>query len=249
MNIKLIIEYNGIGFNGWQKQPNKLNIQGSIEKAIYEITGERVELIGAGRTDTNVHAFNQVANFHINSNFSVDKYPVALNSKLKKQIIIKSAEVVPDNFHSRYNAKSRTYRYVINNSDTESSITKDFEYFMYSNLDIINMQKAIRYFEGEHDFAAFKSSGVSSKNSVRTIYKTEVKEVVNPDDGRKRIYIEITASGFLYNMVRIIAGTLLDVGLGKIPYNEIPNIIASKDRTKAGQTLPAKALFLLNIDY
>ena len=110
MNIKLIIEYNGIGFNGWQKQPNKLNIQGSIEKAIYEITGERVELIGAGRTDANVHAFNQVANFHINSNFSVDKYPVALNTKLKKQIINKSAEEVPDNFHSKYNAKSRTYR-------------------------------------------------------------------------------------------------------------------------------------------
>lgn len=159
--------------------------------------------------------YGQVANFHTDSDFPVEKYPVALNAKLKNRIIIKSAEIVPDDFHSRYSAKSRTYRYVINNSDTESALNNDFEYFYYSKLDIEAMQKAIKYFEGEHDFSAFKSSGTSSKNSVRTIYKAEIKEIINFDDNRKRIYIELTGSGFLYNMVRIIAGTLLEVGLRK----------------------------------
>ena len=249
MNIKLIIEYNGIGFSGWQKQKNKMNIQGRIEKAIYDITGEEVELIGAGRTDANVHAFNQVANFHTDSEFPIEKYPVALNAKLKNQITIKSAEIVSEDFHSRYHAKSRTYRYIINNSKTESSIKKDFEYFIYSDLDINAMQKAIKCFEGEHDFSSFKSSGVSGKNSIRTIYQAEVREVKDLDDGRNRIYIELKGSGFLYNMVRIIAGTLLEVGLGKISPEDISDIINAKDRTKAGQTLPAKALFLLNVEY
>ena len=249
MNIKLVIEYNGLNFNGWQKQKNKLNIQGRIEKAIFDITGKEVELIGAGRTDANVHAYNQIANFHTDSEFPIEKYSVALNAKLKNNIIIKSAELVSDNFHSRYNAKSRTYRYIINNSDTESSLKCDFEYFMYSKLDIKKMQEAIKYFEGEHDFSAFKSSGTSSKSSIRKIYKAEVKEVIDKDDNRKRIYIELTGSGFLYNMVRIISGTLLEVGLGKIEVNEVKDIIKSKDRKKAGKTLPAKALFLLKVDY
>lgn len=249
MNIKLVIEYNGIDFDGWQKQKNKLNIQGRIEKAIFDVTGKEVDLIGAGRTDANVHAFGQVANFHIDSDFPVEKYPVALNTKLKNKITIKSAEIVSDDFHSRYNAKSRTYRYVINNSDTESALTNNFEYFMYSKLDVKKMNDAVKYFEGIHDFSSFKASGTSSKSSIREIYKAEVREVIDLNDGRKRIYFEITASGFLYNMMRIIAGTLLEVGLGKIEPNEIINIIEAKDRKKAGQTLPAKALFLLNVEY
>ncbi len=249
MNIKLTIEYNGIYFSGWQKQKNKLNIQGRIEKAIFDITGEEVELIGAGRTDANVHAYNQVANFRTKSEFPVDKYPVALNAKLKNQIIIKNAEEMPEDFHSRYHAKSRTYRYIINNSSTESALTNNFEYFYYSKLNIENMQRAIKQFEGEHDFSAFKTSGTSTKNSIRTIYEANVKEVIDPNDGRTRIYIELKGSGFLYNMVRIIAGTILDVGLGKINPDEITNIIESKDRQMAGQTLPAKALHLMNVEY
>ena len=208
-NIKLEIEYNGKGFNGWQKQPNKLNIQGEIEKAIYEVTNENVELYASGRTDAGVHAFLQVANFKTESNISIEKLPLALNSKLKKTIIIKSASEVDLDFHARYNAKGKKYRYIINNSLCGSAIYKDLEYHMPIKLDVSKMEQAIKYFEGEHDFKAFKSSGTSSKSSVRKILKTEIKQE------NERIIIELTGTGFLYNMVRIISGTLVDVGLRK----------------------------------
>lgn len=242
-NIKLTIEYDGKDFNGWQKQPNKLNIQGEIERAISEITGEEIELIASGRTDAGVHAIAQVANFKTNSNFPAEKYPIALNSKLKKSIRIQKAEEVEERFHSRYNCKKKTYRYIINNSEYGSSIYRNLEYFIPQKLNIEAMKKAIKYFEGEHDFKGFKASGTSSKSSVRIIYNAQIKQ-----DG-KRIIIELTGNGFLYNMVRIISGTLVDVGLEKIKPEEIPNIIELKDRTKAGKTLPPHALYLVKVEY
>ena len=208
-NIKLTIEYDGKKFNGWQKQPDKLNIQGEIENAIKEITGEEVELIGSGRTDAGVHAFGQVANFKTNSELPIEKFAIAINSKLKKSIVIKQAEEADERFHARYNAKQKTYRYLINNSKQGTAIYRDLECHIPMNLNIKEMKKAAKYFEGEHDFKAFKASGTSSKSSVRTIYKAEVIE-----DGEK-IKIELTGNGFLYNMVRIISGTLVDVGLRK----------------------------------
>ena len=242
-NIKLTIEYDGKKFNGWQKQPEKLNIQGEIENAIKEITGETVELYASGRTDAGVHSLGQIANFKTESNIKISKIPIALNSKLKKSIVIKSAEEVPESFHARYNAKGKKYRYIINNSLTGSAIYRDLEYHMPIKLDIEKMKQAVKYFEGEHDFKAFKSSGTSSKSSVRNIYKAEI---IEKDE---RISIELTGSGFLYNMVRIISGTIVDVGLGKISPEEIPNIIESKDRTKAGKTLPAHGLYLVEVYY
>ena len=242
-NIKLTIEYDGKDFNGWQKQPNKLNIQGEIEKAIYNITKEEVDLIGSGRTDAGVHALGQIANFKTNSNISIEKLPLAINSQLKNSIIIKKAEVVDERFHSRYNAKQKTYRYIINNSKSGTAIYRNLEYCFPIELDVEKMKEATKYFEGEHDFKAFKSSGTSGKNSVRTIYKAIVKK-----EG-ERIIIELTGNGFLYNMVRIISGTLLEVGMGKIAPDEIKNIIDSKDRQKAGKTLPAHGLYLVEVLY
>lgn len=244
-NIKLTIEYDGKPFNGWQKQQNRLNIQGEIEKAISNITKEDVDLIGSGRTDAGVHALGQVANFRTNSNIPIDKMAIAINSQLKNSIVIKEAVEVDEKFHSRYNAKRKTYRYVINNSKYGSAIYRNLEYCFPIKLDVEKMKEAAKYFEGEHDFKAFKSSGTSSKSSVRTIYKAEVKY----DKEAEKIVIELTGNGFLYNMVRIISGTLLDVGLGKIKPTDIPNIIESKDRQKAGKTLPAQGLFLLNVNY
>ena len=151
----------------------------------------------------------QIANFKTNSNIEIEKIPYALNSKLKKSIVIKNAEEVEERFHSRYNAKQKTYRYVVNNSKFGSAIYRDLEYHMPIKLDVKSMKKAVKYFEGEHDFSSFKASGTSSKSSRRTIYKAEIIE-----DG-ERIKIELTGNGFLYNMVRIIAGTLVDVGLRK----------------------------------
>lgn len=242
-NIKLTIEYDGKEFNGWQKQPNKLNIQGEIEKAIGEITGEEIDLIASGRTDAGVHSLGQTANFKTNSNIPIEKFPIAINSKLKKSIVIKSAEEVDERFHSRYSVKSKKYRYTINNSQYGSAIYRDMEYHFPFDLDVQKMQEAAKFFEGEHDFKAFKASGTSSKSSVRTIFKAEV--IKNED----RIYIELTGNGFLYNMVRIISGTLVDVGTGKIKPEEIKDIIESKERIRAGKTLPARGLCLVEVNY
>lgn len=242
-NILLTIEYDGKDFNGWQKQPNKLNIQGEIERAIEEITGEKVDLIASGRTDAGVHALAQMANFKTNSKLPVEKYPIALNTKLKKSIRIQKAEEVEENFHSRYHCKQKTYRYIINNSGQGSSIYRNLEHFIPNKLDVEKMQEAVKYFEGEHDFKAFKASGTSSKSSVRTIYKAKVEKQ------GERIIIELTGNGFLYNMVRIITGTLVEVGLGKIKPEEISEIIEKKERANAGKTLPPQGLYLVKVEY
>lgn len=236
-----MMEKNSIG---WQKQPDKLNIQGTIEKAIERITGEQVDLMASGRTDRGVHALGQVANFKTNSNIPIKKFAIAINSNLKKSILIKSAEEVDERFHSRLTCKKKTYRYVINNSKYGTAIYRNLETHIPIKLNIEEMQKAIKFFEGEHDFKAFKSSGTSSKSSVRTIYKAEVKQM--PND---KIWIELTGNGFLYNMVRIIAGTLVEVGLGKIKAEEINDIMESKRRENAGKTLPPQGLYLVNVEY
>ena len=188
--------------------------------------------------------FGQVANFKTNSKLPIEKFPIALNSNLKSSIKIQKAEEVDERFHSRLNCKKKTYRYIINNSKNGTAIYRNLETHIPQKLDVEKMQQAVKYFEGEHDFKAFRSSGTSSKSSVRTIYKAEVIEMPN-----ERIYIELTGSGFLYNMVIIISGTLVDVGLGKIEPDQIKDIIESKDRTKAGKTLQPQGLYLLKVEY
>ena len=243
-NIKIIIEYDGKNFAGWQNQPGKTSIQGEIEKAINEITGEDVDLIASGRTDAGVHALGQTANFHTESNLPVDRFTYALNSKLPKSIVVKNAEEVDDRFHSRYNCKGKTYRYIINNNEFPSALERYREFHVPYTLNLEDMEKALKKFEGEHDFKGFKSSGGSpKKTTVRTITKAEMKE----NDGR--IIIELTGDGFLYNMVRIICGTVVDVGLGKINEAEIEDIINSGDRTRAGKTLPPHGLYLVKVFY
>jgi len=229
---------------GWQKQPDKLNIQGSIEAAIEQITGEKIELNASGRTDAGVHALGQVANFKTNSNLPVEKFPIAINSKLKKSIRILEAQEVDEKFHSRLTCKRKTYRYIIDNSSTGSAIYRNLETHIPQKLDVEKMKEAIKYFEGEHDFKAFKASGTSSKSSVRTIYEAKVYKV-EPC----KIYIELTGSGFLYNMVRIISGTLVDVGLEKIKPQDIKKIILEGKRENAGKTLPPNGLYLINVEY
>ena len=242
-NIRLTIEYDGKEFNGWQKQPNKLNIQGNLEKVISDLTKEEIEIIGSGRTDAGVHALGQVANFKTNSNIPIEKIAIAINSRIKQSIRIKKAEEVDERFHSRYNCKRKTYRYIINTSETGSAIYRNLEYNIKMQLDVKKMQEAVNFFVGEHDFSAFKSSGTSSKSSVRTIYNAKVEQ-----DG-ERIIIELTGNGFLYNMVRIISGTLVEVGLNKIKPEDITKIIESKNRQNAGKTLPPCGLYLVSVEY
>ncbi len=188
--------------------------------------------------------FGQVANFKTNSTIPIEKFAIAINSNLKKSILIKLAEEVDERFHSRLSCKKKTYRYVINNSQMGTAIYRNLETQIKEKLDIKKMQEAVKYFEGEHDFKAFKASGTSSKSSVRTIYKAEVIKKDND-----RIYIELTGNGFLYNMVRIIAGTLVEVGMGKIEPKKIKEIIESKKRENAGKTLPPNGLYLVKVIY
>ena len=188
--------------------------------------------------------FGQVANFKTNSTLPIEKFPIALNCNLKAAIRIKSAEEVDLRFHSRLNCKKKTYRYIINNSPEGTAIYRNLETHIPQKLDVEKMKEAVKYFEGEHDFKAFRSSGTSSKSSVRTIYKAEVIEMPG-----ERIYIELTGNGFLYNMVRIIAGTLVDVGIGKVEPSDIEKIIESKERSNAGKTLQPQGLYLLKVEY
>ena len=226
-NYKIILQYEGTRYRGWQRQESTGDtIQGRLEALLFKMTGTITQVHGSGRTDAGVHALGQVANFKTESSIPIDKFAIAINSKLKKSIVIKSAEEVDDRFHSRYSVKEKTYRYTINNSKYGTALFREMEYHFPVKLNTSKMSEAAKYFEGTHDFAAFKASGTSSKSSVRTIYKAEVYEK------DERIYIELTGNGFLYNMVRIIAGTLLDVGLEKIETEAIKEIIESKDRKR-----------------
>ena len=225
-NIKLVIEYDGKNFAGWQTQPGKVSIQSEIERAIKEVTGEEVDLTASGRTDAGVHAIGQVANFHTDTKIEIHKIPYALNSKLPKSIVIKSAEEVPERFHSRYLCKGKTYRYIINNNEFPSALNRYREFHISQKLDICKMREALKCFEGTHDFKGFQSSGSPTE-----------------------ITVELSGDGFLYNMVRIIVGTIVDVGLGKIRVEDLPEIIESKDRTRAGKTLPPHGLYLVQVRY
>lgn len=242
-NIKLIIEYDGKEYSGWQKQNNSKTIQETIEKAINKATGEKVELIGSSRTDAGVHARGMVANFNTDSTIPPEKFREAVNRNLPDDIAIIKSEEVSAEFHSRYCSKGKTYSYTIINRYEEVVIGKDYVYQVKGKLDIESMVKACVYFVGKHDFAAFKSNGSSVKTSTRTIFE------LNLTNNNDEIKIYISADGFLYNMVRIIVGTLIKVGKGKIKVEDIKNIIDSKDRSKSGPCVKANGLVLEKVFY
>jgi tRNA pseudouridine38-40 synthase len=242
-NIKLTIEYDGTNYHGWQSQQNAIAVQDIVIKAIRKITGEDFSLTGSSRTDTGVHAYGQVANFFTESRIPVDKFPFALNSALPEDIVIKKAEEVNDEFHSRFSTIGKKYRYLIYNSVFPSAILNKRAYFVPGKLDINSMEQAVQYFLGKHDFSAFRASGSDTKTSERTITAVSLRT------NAEIIEFEIQGDGFLYNMVRIIAGTLIEVGTGRIHADLIPGIIEGKDRRKAGRTAPAHGLYLVEIYY
>lgn len=242
-NIKLIIEYDGSNYHGWQSQINASAVQDIIRKAIMRLTGEECTLIGSGRTDAGVHAYGQVANFHTDSSIPSEKFSYALNSLLPKDIVIRGSSEVNDDFHSRFSAKGKKYRYVIYNSEFPSALLRNRAFHVTNFLDFDEMYKAVCFFKGTHDFSAFKASGSSVKTPIRTITDITLER------RDSTIVFEIAGSGFLYNMVRIIVGTLLEVGTGKIKSDSIPEIINSRDRNKAGKTAPPQGLFLIEVYY
>lgn len=242
-NIKLTIEYDGTNYHGWQSQINAVAVQDVIEGALKKLTGEDCSLTGAGRTDVGVHALGQTANFFTGSRIPAERFSYALNSLLPEDIVVKKSEETSEDFHSRYSAKGKKYRYMIYNSGFPSALLRNRAYHVPYKLNFQSMQDATSFFLGTHDFSAFKSTGSSVKTNIRTI--TDVSLIRN----REIIEFEISGDGFLYNMVRIIAGTLVEVGTGKIPVEAIPGIIEKKDRRGAGKTAPAQGLYLIEVFY
>lgn len=242
-NIKLTIEYDGTNYVGWQSQKNGISIEDTIVNAIGAITGGEIKLFGASRTDAGVHAKGQVANFFTESKILDWKFSSAINNKLPKDIAILNSVEVNEDFHSRYSSVAKKYCYTILNRKQPPAYLRSFMEHCTYDLDFNLMESASKAFCGKHDFSAFKSKGGSVKTSVRTIKYIELTR--NEDI----ITISIEGDGFLYNMVRIIAGTLIDVGRGRIPYYSIPDIIDSRDRNKAGKTAGASGLCLEKVYY
>lgn len=242
-NIKLTIEYDGTLYSGWQRQKNGSSIQQCIEEAIKTITGEYVTITGSSRTDAGVHARGQVANFLTGTTIPAIKLPSALNSKLPRDICILEAQDMPLEFHSRYDSRGKRYSYTILNRRIPPAYMRSYVAHCPYELNYKAMCEALEGFKGTHDFAAFRSTGSSVKTSVRTIRDIQLEK----QGDIVRLYIE--ADGFLYNMVRIIAGTLMEIGTGKLHAASIPEIIESHDRNRAGKTAPPGGLCLEKVYY
>lgn len=242
-NIKLTLEYDGTNYYGWQKQKGMQTIQGALEEAIINTTKEEIEVIGCSRTDAGVHAKGFVANFKTNSRIPENKFREALNVKLPMDIVVLKSVEVDEEFHARYMAQGKTYEYTIHNDEIPSALERNYSYHYKYDLDVEAMKEAAKYFIGRHDFIAFRTQGSSVKGTIRTIFDLKVEKKQN------KIKISVTGDGFLYNMVRIIVGTLLQVGRGKIKPEYIKEIIALKDRNLAGQCVPANGLLLKKVYY
>lgn len=241
--IKLVVAYDGTHYHGWQFQPREITIEGVLNQAISTLTGEEIQVIGASRTDAGVHALGNVAIFDTESRIPGDKFSYALNQRLPADIVIQNSAEVPENFHPRHQNCRKTYEYTILNRNFPLPEYRNTAYFYYGFLDVGKMQQAAQVFIGEHDFAAFCSAGAQVQTTVRTIYSLNV---VSEGD---LVRIRVQGNGFLYNMVRIIAGTLLEVGKGCMDMSRISDIIASCDRGQAGPTAPAQGLKLIEICY
>lgn len=242
-NIILKVEYDGTNYAGWQKQKNALTIQEVIEKTIESVTHENCKVVGSSRTDAGVHARGFVCNFHTDSSIPPLRFKDALNTKLPQDIVILYSDEVSSDFNSRYDSKGKIYSYRILNRRERCAIDRSYFYLYKKHLNVDLMKKASEYLIGEHDFSAFKSAGSSAKTNVRKIY--DIKIIRNDDI----ITFYVKGNGFLYNMVRIIVGTLIDVGNGKNEPDYVYKALISKNRELAGSVAPAKGLCLEKVIY
>ncbi len=244
MNYRLLLKYDGTKLNGWQKQGNTENtIQGKLEAILERMYGTYVEIHGSGRTDAGVHALGQVANFHAPANFSLEEIKSTLNEYLSKDIRVLKVETVDERFHARLTAKGKTYEYRIDNGEIADPFTRKYTMREEEPLDLEAMKTAASLLLGTHDFKSFCANKKMKKSTVRTITKILIEE----DQGL--VTIRYTGNGFLYNMVRILTGTLIEVGRGMRKPEELREIIEAEDRGAAGFTAPAQGLFLVEVDY
>ncbi|TAN42359.1 MAG: tRNA pseudouridine(38-40) synthase TruA [Nitrospirae bacterium] len=252
--IKLLIRYDGTAYCGWQIQPNGVSIQGLIQDALLKITGAEVRLTGAGRTDAGVHALEQVAAFNTGASLNAEIFKNALNAHLPEDVRIIDAADADENFHPRFDAKHKTYFYIISGDRVLSPFIARYVWHFPYRLNIETMQLGAQNLFGTHDFSAFRGSGCGAKSTTRTIHEISVEKFDNisfmtTGISGAFIKIRITADAFLRHMVRNIVGTLAEAGRGKITASDIKKIIASKERPLAGPTAPARGLFLEKVVY
>lgn len=239
--ILLIVSYDGTNYHGWQLQPNAVTIEEKLNEAIFVLTGEKNQVIGASRTDAGVHALGNAAVFDTHSRIPAEKFSYALNRILPEDIVIQSSKEVKRSFHPRHCASRKTYEYTILNRTFPLPEYRNYSILFYGILDLEQMNRAAGYLIGEHDFASFCSVGAQVQTTVRTIYAAGFEKQ------GECLKFRITGNGFLYNMVRIIVGTLLEVGKGRLRPEDLEKILMAKSRDAAGPTAPAKGLKLLEI--
>ncbi|MBW1858633.1 MAG: tRNA pseudouridine(38-40) synthase TruA [Deltaproteobacteria bacterium] len=244
-NFKIVIEYDGTAYQGWQRQNDGTTIQGTIEAALETMIKNPVTVIGSGRTDAGVHALNQVASFRADTRLTSEIFERGLNSLLPPDIVIKDCAAVDDGFHAQYSARSKVYRYRILNRYTPTALFRQYAWHIRKPLDLNAMNKAMAYLEGQHDFSAFEATGSLRSDAVRTVIDANLTE----KDADGYVVFSIEADGFLRHMVRNVVGTLVDVGLGKVSPGAFEDILMSKDRKKAGITAPAHGLVLKEVKY
>ncbi|MER3416830.1 MAG: tRNA pseudouridine(38-40) synthase TruA [Gemmataceae bacterium] len=242
-NVKLVISYDGTDFSGWQTQPGKRTVQETLEQAIASVTGEKVVCNASGRTDAGVHAIGQVVNFHTRSALPTTTLLRALNARLPEDIVVRHVADVAEDFDACRHARSKRYRYIFHDGPLRDVFFRRYAWHVWCRLDVGAMQQGAQVLLGTHDFRSFETDWPNRVSSVRTI--TDLVLTRRGDT----VWLELEADGFLYNMARAIAGTLFQVGRGYWPAEEVPRIVAARDRRRAGPTAPARGLYLLCVRY
>ncbi len=241
--VRLTVAYDGTNYHGWQIQPNGITIESELNRCLTDLLREPVEVIGASRTDSGVHALGNVAVFDTVHQMPAEKFAYALNQRLPEDIRILRSEEVPADWHPRHVESRKTYEYRICRGQFPIPTKRLYSYFTYARLDVGRMRQAAHFLEGEHDFRSFCQTGAQVESTVRTVYSLQIEEQDTD------LVIRVCGNGFLYNMVRILAGTLLEVGQGRRLPESMPQILAARDRTKAGPTAPARGLTLVRYEF
>lgn len=241
--IRLTVAYDGTNYHGWQIQNNGITIESELNRCLSDLFGENIQVIGASRTDAGVHAMGNIAVFDTNARMPAEKVAYALNQRLPEDIRIQKSEEVASDWHPRYCESRKTYEYRIYRGQFPMPVKRLYSYFTYHELDVEKMRKAAAYLVGEHDFKSFCQTGAQVESTVRTILSLDIEEQGSD------VVIRVCGNGFLYNMVRIIAGTLMEVGQGRREPESMPHVLNALDRQKAGPTAPALGLMLMKYEF
>jgi tRNA pseudouridine38-40 synthase len=242
-NVRLLVSYDGSRFFGWQRQDGFASVQQALEEAFEALTGERVVVHGSGRTDTGVHALGQVAHAHVQSGLADDRLRHALNHHVPEGVVVRRLETCRDDFHARYDARGKRYAYLVATARFRPPFGRTYQHWVHDKLDLRAMRAAAALLLGRHDFSAFASSGSPRKSNVRHLRALHLLA------RRERFALVAQADGFLYNMVRALAGTLIDVGRGKLAPEDVRAILERRDRKQAGPTAPPEGLYLVSVQY